>query len=271
MSASKEIYLIDDDIVVRRLIPEYLKDAGFLCHCFESAEDALEALFEEKHTPSVMITDYNLPGMDGIELIKQTKDVTPDLPIILITAYSNHSVMRQAWNQGVFDFVEKPIKAETFVQTVELANAFGHDDAVKSENRVSINANQQNSVKKTNQTTAESNLIDWDFANSIKESLDDNTISEILMQLRLQYHDDIRKLITADNNRDFELMKEAAHRMAGMAANMGLSYVQKLSRDIEHADLDGNYDSGQKIIEIEKAMAHSIAELIGNWKLKKAA
>lgn len=81
----KRILLVDDELGIQLLYREELEDEGF---AVESASTGAEALSRyRQHPPDLVILDINMPGMNGIEVLRQMKEMHADLPVILCSAY----------------------------------------------------------------------------------------------------------------------------------------------------------------------------------------
>jgi CheY-like chemotaxis protein len=99
--------LIDDDEFVRDSLRLLFESRGCCLMAVETAEEAVEILRSESY--DVIITDYRLPGMDGLELCRQLQNIHPRAVKILITAYGSRAVAEQARGIGVHELIEKPI------------------------------------------------------------------------------------------------------------------------------------------------------------------
>ncbi len=106
-----KILLIDDDEWIRDSLSLFFQSEG--CHllALETAEEGLEKL--KKQAYDIIITDYKLPGMDGLEFLKRIKDSHPDALTILVTAYGSKDVFLKARKMRVQDFIDKPFTIET--------------------------------------------------------------------------------------------------------------------------------------------------------------
>ena len=100
------ILLIDDDKSLLRVTEYNLKDAGFDVICAESGAAGLDKF--RSAFPSLVITDIQLGDMDGLEVLKTVKDVSPDTPVIMITAYGSIEMAVEAMKKGAFNFITKP-------------------------------------------------------------------------------------------------------------------------------------------------------------------
>lgn len=104
--------LIDDDEFVRDSLRLMFESRECVLLTAETAEEAIEILAKQKY--DIIITDYMLPGMDGLELCRQIQKTHPHAMMILITAYGSQDVEEEANSIGVHELIEKPITSETF-------------------------------------------------------------------------------------------------------------------------------------------------------------
>ncbi len=120
MEASKrKILLVDDAPLVLDSIAKLLEEHGFLVTAVGNAGLALNRISEEHF--DLILTDNQMPGMTGLELIGRIHAMNLHLPIILMTAYSDTKTAVEAFKQGVFDFVIKPFQAAYLLNTVKKA------------------------------------------------------------------------------------------------------------------------------------------------------
>jgi DNA-binding NtrC family response regulator len=106
-----KILLVDDDEWIRDSLRIFFEAEG--CHivALETAEEAMEELNCQDY--DIIITDYRLPGMDGVAFLKQIKNSHPDSIKILITAYKSDVVVSEAKKVGVQHLIAKPFTSET--------------------------------------------------------------------------------------------------------------------------------------------------------------
>ncbi len=100
------ILVVDDEPAVRDSLKEWLVDEGFSVDMAESGRQALEMLQDKAY--SLMLTDIKMPGMDGVELLQQAKQVQPELTVVMMTAYATVETAVEAMKQGAFDYLMKP-------------------------------------------------------------------------------------------------------------------------------------------------------------------
>ena len=111
---SISILVVDDEPDVaelfKRKFRRELRNGEYVMHFACSGEDAVKKL-ERGVEPKVMLvlSDINMPGMSGIELLKDTRKRWPDLPVAMITAYGDPESRRKAHNAGAADFLTKPL------------------------------------------------------------------------------------------------------------------------------------------------------------------
>jgi two-component system nitrogen regulation response regulator GlnG len=107
------LWVIDDDRSVRFVLAEGLRDAGFEVREFDGPGPALAAL--SKSTPAAVFTDVRMPEMDGLKLLNVLKADHPDLPIVVMSAYTDVASTAGAFRGGAHDFLSKPFDLDTAV------------------------------------------------------------------------------------------------------------------------------------------------------------
>ena len=106
-----KMLLIDDDEWIRDSLSLYFEARGCSLKALETAEEGIEAL--KKQNYDIIVTDYRLPGMDGLEFLKRIQDSHPQAMKILITAYRSEDVVSKAIRIGIHDFIDKPFTTKT--------------------------------------------------------------------------------------------------------------------------------------------------------------
>jgi DNA-binding response OmpR family regulator len=100
------ILVIDDDKSARLLLDRVLTRAGHQVVIVDTGEQGLEALARQSY--DLIITDKNLPGIDGLELLRQARSTNPKLQAIIITGFPTPETKTSAKDLGVFSYVTKP-------------------------------------------------------------------------------------------------------------------------------------------------------------------
>jgi len=125
-----KILIVDDEQMMCEMLEDDLKRHGFHPTCYISAEKALDALKTESF--DVLLTDMNLPNMNGIELCERVVTNRPDIPVIVITAFGSMETAIAAIRAGAYDFVTKPIDTEFLILALDRAvNHHGLQEKVK--------------------------------------------------------------------------------------------------------------------------------------------
>lgn len=113
MFLNLKIVIVDDEEINIILLEELVKQAGYTdCTSFYNPLKALDYL--EENSCDILIVDFNMPDMDGVELLQKAKGLHPDMLSIMITASSDESVMIRALETGVNEFLRKPISGIVF-------------------------------------------------------------------------------------------------------------------------------------------------------------
>jgi two-component system response regulator FlrC len=115
------ILVVEDDLDLREALGDTLSMAGYkvvLAQDGRMALDVLEKQVDDKQSFSMVITDIQMPKMDGHTLLKQIKKRWPDIPVLVMTAYGTIQKAVEAIRDGALDYLTKPFEAEVLVNTV---------------------------------------------------------------------------------------------------------------------------------------------------------
>src|SRR5574337_247273 len=125
-----KILIVDDDVFVLEMLSSILEASGYVV---ETAENGVQAIEKYIADPSIalIVSDVNMPEMDGIQLIKALREKSLDVPIIMVTSVSSISVAVDALSSGAIDYV---LKDEGIQETINILVRHGLARAVsKSE------------------------------------------------------------------------------------------------------------------------------------------
>jgi len=111
-----KILLIDDDEWIRDSLRLFFDEEGCKLVGLANAEEALQALDHE--TYDIIISDYKLPGMDGLNFFRLTAQSHPAAMKILITAYGSDELLREAAKLGVQDMIQKPLTVDAIEKSL---------------------------------------------------------------------------------------------------------------------------------------------------------
>jgi CheY-like chemotaxis protein len=118
----KRMLLVDDSLLIR-LSLESIIIAGGNGWQTVTAADGLEALAElENQSFDLIVTDYQMPNMDGLEFVAAVRQKLPEIPVVLVTGSSSDELQTQAQNLGVFCVLDKPVPAHLFLRAVNEAS-----------------------------------------------------------------------------------------------------------------------------------------------------
>jgi two-component system CheB/CheR fusion protein len=113
------IYIVDDNAGVRDLLTDILEDEGYVVRAFSEGGLLLQD-FDSGDADCILV-DEQMPGMNGIELIRWLKSITPDLPVILVTGNATLEASVSAMKAGAVDFIQKPFKTSALIGGIETA------------------------------------------------------------------------------------------------------------------------------------------------------
>jgi len=128
-----KVLLVEDDRALRQALGDTLEIGGFAYRAVGSAEEALEAVQRDAY--SLVISDVNMPGMDGHQLLAHLRRQHPQLPVLLMTAHAAVERAVEAMRQGAVDYLVKPFEPKALLSLVE-RHAAGRLSAVEDEGPV---------------------------------------------------------------------------------------------------------------------------------------
>jgi FixJ family two-component response regulator len=113
------ISIVDDDEAVRLALRSLVRSLGYVSNVFASAEEFLES--SHLHETSCLISDVQMPGMNGIELQSRLKRLECSAPVIFVTAFPDERNRTLALEAGAIGFLEKPFEGRAMVQLIQAA------------------------------------------------------------------------------------------------------------------------------------------------------
>lgn len=110
-----KILIVDDSRVMRQIVARTLRQAGYGAHAVVEAADGREALVAvHRHEPDVVLSDWNLPQLDGLELLAALRDSGNDVPFGFVTSECAPEMVARATAAGAAFVITKPFTAESF-------------------------------------------------------------------------------------------------------------------------------------------------------------
>ena len=116
---SERILVVDDELFVRELLLEFLSTEGYEVSLADSGEKAVKLM--QTQPADLVLVDLKMPGIDGVETLKQMKKIAPDSLAIIMTGYPTIESSIEALRQGAYDYVVKPFKLNDLKSSIEKA------------------------------------------------------------------------------------------------------------------------------------------------------
>jgi DNA-binding NtrC family response regulator len=128
--ASKfQILIVDDEIVQREMLEGFLVKQGYGAIAAADGQRALEKF--KSGTFDLVLTDYRMPAMEGIQLLKEIKRLNPEAVVVIMTAYGTVGTAVTAMKEGAYDYLTKPIDLDELlllIQRVEREIGLGQEN-----------------------------------------------------------------------------------------------------------------------------------------------
>jgi DNA-binding NtrC family response regulator len=116
---NSRVLIVDDEADICLMLSHLMEREGFISLVAHDGEIALKMIALKK--PDLLLVDIKMPGMDGMELLKRVKELDPDLPVIMITAFPHVTGAVDAMKGGAYDYLPKPFEHARVVRTVHRA------------------------------------------------------------------------------------------------------------------------------------------------------
>jgi len=138
---SVKILIVDDEASMREFLSILLEREGYSPETAKNSVDALRCLSEKEY--ELVISDVNMPGLDGIGLLEKIKDCSPDTPVMMITAFSTTDQAVEAMKLGAYNYISKPFKVDEIKLLVR--NAIEKRRLIRENAQLRVQAESKNS------------------------------------------------------------------------------------------------------------------------------
>lgn len=219
MKSAHEILVVEDDKVTRTLIAKILEAESYKVSVASNGVEALETIGERM--VSCVITDIEMEILNGLEFLKILNKEKNLIPVIVVSKYKNLKNTQTAWKYGAFDFVEKPIEKNIFLEVVKLAITFGKDYL----------SNRRNFSKNSSKNTPP---VDWDaFRNSLGGDL--SVQHEIFESFIVQTYELEKLIFDSVRKGDEVALGKLLHKF--LSSTQGIQ-AKELSRTIQSIEAE---------------------------------
>ena len=160
---SGNIFVVDDDRFVLESVTTLLTEYGFSVSSFSNGHDAIKRFIMEP--VDLVLTDINMPVMDGLELLEKIRFLDRETPVVLMTAYADLDVAVKAIQKGAFDFIIKPYRPPYLIHTVEKGVDFKRLTLIEKNYKIELE-------KTVEKRTAELNAALGEITNMSREIIE---------------------------------------------------------------------------------------------------
>ena len=117
-TASRSNKYLDDDDVMGLMMERLLKRAGFEVHVYHDSAAAVHALRSHRHPVDLVLSDFNMPGLSGLDVAREAAAVRPELPVVISSGYIDDSLVTEARRLGVRALLHKQSAIDVLAQTL---------------------------------------------------------------------------------------------------------------------------------------------------------
>ena len=126
-----QVWVLDDDKSIRWVFEKALAKANITFECYSNTNEAINKFNHEK--PQAIISDIRMPGESGIDFLTKVKNKFPEIPIIIMTAYSDLDTAVTAFQKGAFEYIAKPFDISKVVNIIQQALEANNNKNLKGE------------------------------------------------------------------------------------------------------------------------------------------
>jgi len=213
------VLIVDDDHVSLTLLSKLVIKLDY--NVIQAADGAQALKVLKNEAVDLVIADYDMPHINGLDLLKKVKAEFPSLPYILVTAYSNLKVIREAWAEGAFDFFQKPVFVDRLNQTIRLATEFGHLSIARRK------------FPRLEELVPDPELLNIGVVRELAVALEREDLAHIVEEYETHARVELEQLLRFSMAKEYDQVKAIAHRMSGTSINLGLV---KLSDDLHEIE-----------------------------------
>ena len=127
MKTKPSILVVDDELIVRDSLSDWLAEDGYNVATAKNGTEALSMV--RKRDWDVLLVDLKMPGLSGLEVLSKVKEINPNIPVIIMTAYATVDTAVEAIKSGAYDYITKPFNPEEI--TLTLKKIIAHQELLR--------------------------------------------------------------------------------------------------------------------------------------------
>jgi PAS domain S-box-containing protein len=252
------ILAAEDNEVNRLVLAEMLQGEGAVLTCVEDGRQAVDQLRESgSEAFDILLTDIQMPVMDGYQVARHALELAPDLPVIGLTAHAMMEERARCLAAGMVEHVTKPIDIETLVAAI-LRHARRRPAAAPG--REAAPARGRAAGPREAATAPGEGVIDWA---RLEANFNGKTsfVNKLVAMVLTTQADSPGKLREAVRRRDMEALAFLAHSLKGMSGNLMAESVRESAARAETAARQGRAEASELAVELAGAMERMLAAL----------
>lgn len=226
MSGQLRVMLVDDDDSVREVLAEMLGHKGWAVGTFSDAESAIEELRLSADRYDVLVSDINMPGLSGMDLLSKAKEAAPGIPVVMITGYPSIDIAVEAMKIGATDFLTKPFRAEELEMVIRKVTSEKSGAGPESP-KPRIVSTMPDAARRR----LEDKIKELSILHTISETLDEVADKEEVFRKSM----DLARII-ADADRAFILVVEKENKELVMRTSSGYDDTSILEKKFRLSD-----------------------------------
>lgn len=244
---SSRILLTEDNKINQEIIKRFLNLCNIEIDIANNGKEAIN-LLKNNYSYVAILMDIHMPEMDGIEATKYIRaNIDSNIPIIALSAGVTYEERANYVKAGMNDFVAKPINPESLILALNRSIAGYNTNSLKDDNQTSNKVFVEEEINFSNLLI----FLDGDKESAI----------ELLQEFARETPSLLNNFINNLNSKNYLAAHKNAHKLAGMAGNLGLFKISKLSKSIEQQIISENNYNEKLVNELKDELNRIICEI----------
>jgi len=220
------VLIVDDDSLSVKLTSNLVSSFNYEPVCLYNSQEFESKVLDGEYM--AIITDFEMPNISGLDIIKKVADLNLDIPVILVTGFGNLNILKDAWSYGAFDFITKPINPRYLSEVLLLASQFGKEKISRPSFIKEKNTEEFFKPK--------GDLINDEIISNFLQVVGQDTYVEIVNDFFKDLNSTLDIIQSVDEVGFGNAARPIFHQLRGASANTGLAALEREFKRAEEMD-----------------------------------
>ncbi len=215
------ILIVDDEATQRKVLSGFLKKQGYKIYEASSGNQAIE--ITSKNIIDLVITDFKMPDISGIEVLKLVRSINPEIAVIIMTAFGTIETAVEAMREGAYNYLTKPINLDHFM--TKLAELLNGEEQQHTHAESSMSDIPQDSTSDLEDTSPIVSRL----------RLNNSKFSKVIARFASRLEEQLPAMDEAFLAKDFDALAQLGHWLKGAGGTVGFDVFYQPASELETA------------------------------------